>query len=100
MTGSVQVLKNHINIKEPCVKEKASVITVNHLYVFMETFSSDRDTSYADLLNILEQQHVSALTIFLKTGPVLIIYYQFFKIKTTILLLTVDLFSIISNVQK
>lgn len=49
MTGSVQVLKNHINIKEPCVKEKAPVITVNHLLVFMETFGSDRDTSYADL---------------------------------------------------
>lgn len=45
MMGLVQVPKNHINIKEPCLKEKASVITMNHLYLYMETFASVKETS-------------------------------------------------------
>lgn len=49
MTGLVQVPKNHVNIKEPCLKEKVSVITMNHPYLYMETFGSVKETWHADL---------------------------------------------------
>lgn len=63
--------ESHWHKIEPCVKEKASVITMNNLYLYMETFGCFKETSCADVCWM--SSFVCALAAFLNADLVLLI---------------------------